>query len=769
MMGKVRILLAEDERIVARDIAASLESLGYEVCASVPSGEEAIEKAERMRPDLVLMDIRLIGEMNGVESAGRIRQLFHIPVIYLTAHTDEETLRRAKITEPYGYILKPFEEREMHVAIEMALYKHESERRLKESEQWLATTLKSISDGVMTTDQNGLVTFMNPVAEVLTGWELKEAIKKPLKEVFNITNEEIGKQAEDPVAKVLREGIVVELAKKTILIARDGRRLPLEGNAAPIKDEKGTFIGVILAFRDVSERRRAEEALLASEKKYRLLVQNANDAIFIAQEGVIKFANPRTKILTGYSSAELAKMPFVNLVHPADRDRVKEIYQNGLAGEKFPVFSFRGIDRAGTEKWVEINGITLNWEGRPAALVFLRDITEKKNLESRLAQAQKLEAVGTLAAGIAHDFNNILAGIMGYAELVTWEVRRGSKAERNLRELLKAGGRARDLVQQILTFSRQSRQERKPLEIKSVVKETLKLLRASLPSSIEIRQEVENHIGKIEADPTQIHQVLMNLCTNAAHAMRKKGGLLKVSLSNVDVDASMAAQYPNMLPGPCVKLSVSDTGHGMSPEVLQRIFDPYFTTKEVNEGTGLGLAMVHGIVESYRGAITVYSEPGRGTTLHIYFPQIDHGGGATDTQKPDPLPMGRNERILFIDDEHALVDTGQQILKNLGYEVTISTSSVEALELFRKEPERFDLVVTDMTMPGMTGDMLAKELGRIRPDIPIILCTGFSEYITEERAKEMGIRELVLKPLMASDLARIIRRALDQQKGKWPE
>ena len=769
MMRKVRILVVEDERIVARDIVTSLEALGYEVCASVPSGEEALEKAEKMHPHLVLMDILLKGEMNGVESAGRIHERFHIPVIYLTAHTDEETLRRAKVTEPYGYILKPFEDRELNVAIEIALYKHGSERRLKESEQWLATTLKSISDGVITTDQDGLVTFMNPVAEVLTGWRLKAVVRKPLKEVFDIASEEIGKQVEDPVAKVLQEGTVAEMAEKTILIGKDGTKRPLEGSAAPIKDEKGTAIGAILAFRDISERKRAEEALLASEKKYRLLVQNANDAIFIAQDGVFKFSNPKTETLTGYSSAELAKMPFINLVHPADRNRVMEIYRKGLAGEKVPIFSCRGIDRAGTEKWVEINGLTLNWEGQPAALAFLRDITVQKNLESRLMQVQKLEAIGTLAAGIAHDFNNILAAIVGYAELISWEVRRGSKAERNLQELLKASGRARDLVQQILTFSRESRQERKPLEIKPVVKESLKLLRASLPSSIEIREEIENDIGKIEADPTQIHQILMNLCTNAGHAMRKNGGLLKVSLSNVDMDASTGAQYPNMLPGPFIRLSVSDTGHGMSPEVLERIFDPYFTTKDVDEGTGLGLAVVHGIIESYRGAITVYSEPGNGTTFHVYFPQIDHGKEVADNQKVEPLPMGRNERILFIDDEQALVDVGDQILKSLRYEVTISTSSIEALELFRKQPERFDLVITDMTMPHMTGDRLSREMMRIRPDIPIILCTGFSEYITEEKVKEMGIRELAMKPLDASDLAKTIRRALDQQKKKWPE
>ena len=516
-----------------------------------------------------------------------------------------------------------------------------------------------------------------------------------------------------------------------------------------------------------AERRRAEESLVTSEEKYRLLVQNASEAIFIVQDGVIKFPNPKTETVIGYSSTELAKMPFINFIHPDDRNGVIENYRKGLNEEKIPGFSFRTIDRAGAEKWVEVNGIPLNWEGKPATLVFLRDITEQKKLESKLQQSQKLEAIGTLAGGIAHDFNNILAAIMGYAELIAWEVPQTSKAGDNLKELLKAGCRARDLVQQILTFSRQSKQERKPVEIGPIIKEALKLLRASLPSSIEIKQEIEKDIGKIEADPTQIHQVLMNLCTNAGHAMSESGGVLEVRLSHVDLDATAAAQYSTILPGPYIRLSVSDTGHGMSPEVCERIFDPYFTTKEVGKGSGLGLAVVDGIVKSHRGAITVYSKPGKGTTFHVYFPRIDHAQGVRGTQEVESPFMGGNERILFIDDEQTLVDVGEQILRQLGYQVTVRTKSIEALELFRAHPERFDLVITDMTMPNMMGDKLAKELMGIRADIPIVLCTGFSEYITEEAAKEIGIREFVMKPLVTSGLAKTIRRVLDRQRKRW--
>jgi two-component system cell cycle sensor histidine kinase/response regulator CckA len=374
-----------------------------------------------------------------------------------------------------------------------------------------------------------------------------------------------------------------------------------------------------------------------------------------------------------------------------------------------------------------------------------------------------MEAIGTLAGGIAHDFNNILAAMMGYAELASLDAPEGSKANMRWQEVLKAGLRARDLVQQILTFSRQSSQERKPVEIGPIVKETLKLLRASLPSTVEIRQHVESNADVIETDPTQIHQVLMNLCTNAAHAMRESGGILEVSLNKVDMEEPTTTPYPDLHAGPYVRLSVSDTGHGIPPQLLKRIFDPYFTTKPVGEGTGLGLAVVHGIVKSHGGEITVSSKPGKGTTFHVYLPGTDGPKEVAASQRVEPYRLGRQECLLLIDDEQALVEVGKQMLEHLGYRVIVRTSSVEALELFRNQPEKFDLVITDMTMPNMTGDKLAREMMGIRPGMPIILCTGFSEHIAEEKVKKIGIREFVMKPLVMSDLSKTIRRVLDQK------
>jgi CheY-like chemotaxis protein len=339
------------------------------------------------------------------------------------------------------------------------------------------------------------------------------------------------------------------------------------------------------------------------------------------------------------------------------------------------------------------------------------------------------------------------------------EVQEGTQLERNLAEVVKAGDRAKDLVRQILAFCRKSETQRRPILFSAVVDEALKMLRSTLPTTIQIHQDILAESCKVLADSTQVQQVLMNLCTNAAHAMRDRGGVLKVSLVEVDAHGSKGPQDLN--PGAYVRLTVSDTGHGMAPEVLQKIFHPYFTTKEKGVGTGMGLAVVDGIVKSHDGTITVLSEPGKGTTFHVYFPVVE-SELTTELERYRAIPTG-NERILFVDDEEALVRMGQQMLEHLGYRVDARTSSVEALEAFRCEPNRFDLVITDhTTMPNMTGAELARQLMLTRSDIPIILCTGYSEAITQEKAKVIGIREFVMKPWVIGDLAERIRSALQQ-------
>ena len=370
-----------------------------------------------------------------------------------------------------------------------------------------------------------------------------------------------------------------------------------------------------------------------------------------------------------------------------------------------------------------------------------------------------MEAVGTLAGGIAHDFNNILAAILGYTDLALMDVPPGAQLHENLGEIRKAGLRAKDLVQQILAFSRKAEESKRPLRLASIVKEALKMLRASIPATVDIRSHIDTEEDTALADPTQIHQIMMNLCTNAAQAM-KNAGVLDVALTNFHHGAGTESALPTLPPGDYLHLSVSDTGRGISPELLDKIFDPYFTTKDKGSGTGLGLAVVHGIVTSLGGAMFVQSEIGKGSVFDIFLPKAD-AGTSDPLSDEDREPAYGSERILFVDDEESVIRVGRQMLERLGYTVTAISSPVEALQMFKADPDAFDLIVTDMTMPDMTGDRLAFEMLAARPDVPIILCTGYSERITEDEAEMMGIKAFAMKPLAIRELAATVRKALD--------
>ncbi len=387
------------------------------------------------------------------------------------------------------------------------------------------------------------------------------------------------------------------------------------------------------------------------------------------------------------------------------------------------------------------------------------NITERKELEAQLQQAQKMEAIGKLAGGIAHDFNNILGIILGNAELAMDDVSEWNPARLNLEEIKTASLRAKDVVRQLLSFARKSELGKKPANIIPIIKESLKLLRSSIPTNIEIRENVPRDIDTIIADPTQINQVLINLCTNANHAM-PEGGIIEVTLKNTEIDEDAAVQYPDLNPGRYVNLTVSDTGHGISRKEIDRIFDPYFTTKEIGKGTGMGLAVVHGIVNGHGGKIIVESQSGKGTTFSIFFPVVENDA-ATEIEAIEELPTG-SESILFVDDEKSIANMARQMLERLGYKVETKTNPVEALERFRFEPKQFDVVITDMAMPKMTGVQLSQKLLDIRPDIPIIICTGFSEHISEDKALGMGISGFVMKPVVKSKLAKKIRNVLDK-------
>jgi len=554
------------------------------------------------------------------------------------------------------------------------------------------------------------------------------------------------------------------------IVRRDGEVRHALVRARVLRDGGGGVLRVHGALQDITERKRAEEELDRVNRRNRLLLESAGEGIFgLDSEGKVIFINPVAAMWFGYDSEELIDKHSHELIHyrkangtpyPEEDCPICMTCKDGTIHHATREVFWK---RDGTTFPVEYTSTPIMENRAPVgAVVTFRDVTEREVLEKRLRQAQKMEAIGTLAGGIAHDFNNILGAIIGCTELAQLKIPEDSPACGYLRKVLLAGNRAAALVQQILTFSRQRDLERKPLQITLVIKEALKMLRASLPSTIQIQQDIKSHSGMVMADPTQVHQVLMNLCTNAGHAMRESGGVLGVSISDADIDSESAGLSQGINPGPYVKLTISDTGHGMDRAVLDRIFDPYFTTKKPGEGTGLGLAVMHGIVSGYGGGVVVESEPGKGTTFHVYLPRMDMAKEAVKIESVEPLPTGR-ERILFVDDEQILLDVGESMLEHLGYEVVTETSSIEALELFREQPERFDLVITDMTMPNMTGDKLARELMKIRPHIPIILCTGHSRLISEEKAKDMGISGLMMKPLVLRNLAKKVRETLDKK------
>ncbi|MFO7715151.1 PAS domain S-box protein [Desulfosarcina sp.] len=639
-----------------------------------------------------------------------------------------------------------------------------AEKELIQSRSHLRTLVNSIPDLVWLKDQEGIYLSCNPVFERFFGAKESEIIGKT---DYDFVDKDLADsfRTYDRVAMKARRPSKNE---EELTFAASGFSGLFETIKTPMHDSDGSIIGVLGIARDITERKKSESELINQKRLFETMFNTIPDGVVITNtQREIQLANKGMGSTFGYKPEALLGKS-TQILYASQSGYIEtgtSVFENkSINPENLYVTRYR--DKSGREFSGETFGAKLfdesgQWIGN---LGIMRDITEREQAAMRIQQAQKIESIGSLAGGIAHDFNNLLFPIVGLAELLMEDLAPDSQEHENAEEIYNAGKRGSDLVKQILAFSRQSEHKKIPVRVQQVLKEVLKLCRATIPANIEITRNISSDCGMVMADPTQIHQIAMNLITNAYHAVEPTGGKISVQLRAIEIDRDESA-HSLLRPGQYVMLSVSDTGCGIDPKIVDKIFDPYFTTKGQGKGTGLGLSVVHGIVKQYNGDIKVYSEAGIGTTINVYLPLMEKSPEAVSLEKVSSIFAG-DERILLVDDEEPIMRLEKQILERLGYQVTSRISSVDALEAFKANPDAYDLVITDMTMPNMTGDQFARKLLSIRPDMPVIILTGFSERISQENAADFGIKGLLMKPIVKSELAKMIRQVLDEAKGK---
>ncbi|MDA3790280.1 MAG: PAS domain S-box protein [Desulfobacula sp.] len=644
-------------------------------------------------------------------------------------------------------------ERIILLAIENITDRKLLEGLLEESEERYRRLFETADDGILLLEKRkGNITHVNPSITEMLGYTKKECIGKKLKDIgFSLVDDYI----QDILQKLNKDGIIHH---NDVLIQPKGEHAFY---ADIYMVDKASLVQFNV--RDVTERKQAEESLRESNEKFHSMADN----IIIG----VSLISPTMEILELNRQMHMWFPDIDPSMHPIcyrafnnpPRDEICvycptcRTFQDGKVHEATSVKPTAD----GPRNYRIVSSPILDAKGKvTAAIEMVEDVTERISLEAKLQQAQKMESIGTLAGGIAHDFNNILFPILGYAEILLMNTPEDSPIRKSLNQIYTSALRAKSLVTQILTFSRQESHELILMKMQPIIKEALKLIRSSIPTTIEIIQDINPDCGLIKADPTQIHQIVMNLSTNAYHAMKDTGGELKVSLKEMEF-GTLDLINPNMAPGVYAWLTVADTGMGMDKNLTDKIFDPFFTTKAIGKGTGMGLSVVHGIVVAMGGAIHVYSEPGKGTEFHVYLP-VEKSLSEKQATTSKAQIQGGTEKLLLVDDEEAILTMEKQMLERLGYQVTSRTSSLEALETFRDSPNKFDLVITDMAMPNMPGDRLSVELTKIRHGIPVLLCTGFSENMSEEKAASLGIKGFLFKPIVMKDLAQKIREVLDE-------
>jgi PAS domain S-box-containing protein len=639
--GPRRIVVVEDEAIVAMELELQLQAIGYEVIAQFARGEDAAERVPTLAPDIVLMDIRLAGTMDGIEAARRIRATLDVPIVYLTAHSDDDTFNRARATEPVAYVLKPFDRRSLKAALDLGLFRHGTEMKLRRMERWLTSTLRSIGDAVVTTDVEARVLNLNDVAAAITGWTTAEAAGRPLLQILPLVDR-AGQPIENPVTRVIAEGVILGLSPDTMLVTRAGARVPVQDSAAPIRDETGTVVGAVIVFRDATDQLEVQEQL--------------------------------------------------------------------------------------------------------------------RKAEAQLRHSQKMEAIGQLAGGIAHDFNNLMTVVLGYSEILRASLPLTPDAVEGLNAIEYSAQRAADLSRQLLAVGRRQVLKLEVLDLNAVVCDMEGMLSRVIGEDVELKVVCAGNLLPVRIDRGQMEQVVLNLATNARDAM-PGGGRLELRTSRAEIDEWFGRSQEGPPAGSYVALDVTDTGTGMDEATRQRIFEPFYTTKEPGRGTGLGLSTVYGIVEQTGGTIRVHSEPGRGTSFRIYLPAVDSEPIAPAAPVvPDQIMRG-TETVLLVEDHGPVRDLIRHALEHLGYTVLPCADAHEALALLPTVPA-VRLALLDLVMPRMGGLELLERLRANGVATPVLLMSGYAAEAAVRGRLPDGVPFLP-KPFTIAQLAAGVRRAID--------
>jgi len=768
-MQALRVLVVEDESIVALEIEDRLQKFGYSVCGVVPSGEEAVKKALELSPDLILMDIHLAGTMDGIEAAEEIRKHREIPIVFLTAYADRATVDRAKKAAPFGYIVKPFDEQVLGTTIELAMFKHELTRKLEASQRWLSAVLRSIGDGVIAIDENERITFINPVAERLTGWSQEEALGKELGTVFNAVV--LGSDVGSPERAHAAQGDTSN--QIYMLTARNGDQIPIERTVSPITDENDRRIGAVLVFRDVTKRIEAEEAIRRErDRAQQYLDIAAVLMVALNEKGEITLINRKGCEILGYEEHELIGKNWFETVMPDQyRDQVEEKFNKLMAGvaDSVKCLECEILTRTKEHRIIGCHATPIRAsDGRiTGVLVAAQDLTEqrraekeKEQLQAQLFHSQKMEAIGTLAAGVAHDFNNLLTAIQGNAELALFRLEEGNPVRGDIDQIKKAAERAASLTKQLLVFSRKQPMQFGEVDLNQTVNNMIGMLKRLIGENIKIRTELEPDLAPIQADSGGIEQVILNLAVNARDAM-PDGGTLTIRTESL---VPSAIQRPDGSEPPTyVRLIIEDTGIGMDKNALEHAFEPFFSTKEVGRGTGLGLSVVYGIVKQHGGDVRIESSPGEGTRVTVTLPATP---GVSTVELAEPAPLheirGHGERLLLVEDDEDVAAFLERVFTEQGYQVDQAHSKGEALTLLAKKPS-FDAVLCDVVLPDGSGFDLVDEISKKAPNTALILSSGYiDERARCSEAYSKGI-PFLRKPYSVSELLSEVRKAIDSK------